>query len=402
MKSIKKITTFSIAALSLFATGASGLVAGGVTSTTKVVAASDAQTESLQAKIAQLTQEVSDLNHKSHDKQTEIDATNQQIETAQAEIKTTKTNIAKAEQELAARKEVLKKQLVNLQKQSNNTISGNIYLDYLLNSDDITDLLGRTMAVGKISAANQATINDVNTAKAKLNDLVAQQEANKASVVANKEKLEADKKDLEAAQAKAQASQDALGQELLAHQAELEAAAKAEAEAAAKAAAETAASSSSAAAATTAASVATTTDSSTTTSSTTSDSQDVISSGNGASHGTIAGNSYPWGECTYYVKSVAPWAGNNWGNGGQWGSSAAAAGFQVDHSPAAGSIIVFLPGQSVGGQWTADPSYGHVGYVQSVSGNTVTITQGGMGFSSPTGPNTQTISNASSYIYIHQ
>ena len=38
-------------------------------------------------------------------------------------------------------------------------------------------------------------------------------------------------------------------------------------------------------------------------------------------------------------------------------------GFRVDHSPAAGSIIVFLPGQSVGGQWTADGAYlRHVAY----------------------------------------
>jgi surface antigen len=124
-------------------------------------------------------------------------------------------------------------------------------------------------------------------------------------------------------------------------------------------------------------------------------------SGSHADYSSSA-NTYPWGQCTWYVKSVASWAGNGWGNGAEWGASAAAAGFTVNHTPAAGSIIVFAAGQSVGGQWTADGQYGHVAYVQSVSGDSVTISQGGMGFSSPTGPNTQTISGASSYTYIHR
>ena len=123
------------------------------------------------------------------------------------------------------------------------------------------------------------------------------------------------------------------------------------------------------------------TENKTTSEATSSSNAGSISQGDGSAHGIVAGNTYPWGQCTWYVKQVAPWAGNNWGNGGQWGSSAAAAGFRVDHSPAAGSIIVFLPGQSVGGQWTADGAYGHVAYVESVNGNSVTISQGGMGFS---------------------
>lgn len=114
-----------------------------------------------------------------------------------------------------------------------------------------------------------------------------------------------------------------------------------------------------------------------------------------------AGNAYAWGQCTWYVKSVAPWAGNHWGNGGQWGASAAAEGFTVNHTPSVGSIVVVAGGQNFGG-WTAAAGYGHVAYVVGVSGNTITVQQGGMGFGNPGGPNTQTVSGASSFTYIHR
>ncbi|GEN49320.1 LysM peptidoglycan-binding domain-containing protein [Ligilactobacillus pobuzihii] len=123
-----------------------------------------------------------------------------------------------------------------------------------------------------------------------------------------------------------------------------------------------------------------------------------------ATHGhatNTAGNTYDWGQCTWFAKDRASWAGNYWGNGGQWDASARAQGFSVDNQPSAGSLVVFHPGQSVGGQWTADGSAGHVAYVESVSGSSITISQGGMGFSNPSGPNYQTISNASQYTYIH-
>ncbi|GBG95473.1 hypothetical secreted protein [Ligilactobacillus salitolerans] len=115
-----------------------------------------------------------------------------------------------------------------------------------------------------------------------------------------------------------------------------------------------------------------------------------------------SGNTYAWGQCTWYAKNRASWAGNYWGNGGQWDSSARQQGFTVNNQPAVGSLVVFHPGQSVGGQWTADSWAGHVAYVESVNGNTITISQGGMGFSNPGGPNYQTITNASQYNYIHQ
>ena len=70
-------------------------------------------------------------------------------------------------------------------------------------------------------------------------------------------------------------------------------------------------------------------------------------------------NTYPVGQCTWGVKSLAPWAGNNWGNAKDWIASAQAAGHSVGTTPVAGAIAV----------WPNDGGgYGHVAYVTSASG----------------------------------
>ncbi|HER3741880.1 TPA: CHAP domain-containing protein [Streptococcus pyogenes] len=66
-------------------------------------------------------------------------------------------------------------------------------------------------------------------------------------------------------------------------------------------------------------------------------------------------NNYPVGQCTWGAKSLAPWAGNNWGNGGQWATSAQAAGYSVGSTPMVGAIAV----------WN-DGGYGHVAVVVEV------------------------------------
>ena len=70
-------------------------------------------------------------------------------------------------------------------------------------------------------------------------------------------------------------------------------------------------------------------------------------------------NTYPVGQCTWGAKSLAPWAGNNWGNAKDWIASAKAAGHSVGTTPVAGAIAV----------WPNDGGgYGHVAYVTSASG----------------------------------
>ena len=70
-------------------------------------------------------------------------------------------------------------------------------------------------------------------------------------------------------------------------------------------------------------------------------------------------SSYLMGECTWGAKTLAPWAGDYWGNGAQWATSAAAAGFRTGSTPQVGAIAC----------WN-DGGYGHVAVVTAVESNT--------------------------------
>lgn len=85
--------------------------------------------------------------------------------------------------------------------------------------------------------------------------------------------------------------------------------------------------------------------------------------------GSSAGNTYVWGQCTWYAKSKRPDLPNGLGNGGQWVANAAALGFATGSTPRVGAI---------------GEQPGHVVYVEAVHSNgTVTISEmnynGGVG-----------------------
>lgn len=405
---LKKMITSTVA-LSMLAVSVlnttTAVSADAVSDTQNAINTNKSETDKLLKDIAsanadniKLQEQISDNTEKIEKLKTDIDQSNEKIDKLNGQIEGAKVEVEK-------RTEALKGQLVALQKKSGDTVSGNIYLDFVINSENFSDLVSRTFAVNKLNQANKEALNDVKEAKDQYASLLNEQEKTKANLQSDKSELETKQNDLKSMKEKSDQQQADLNKKiednkatLVALQSQYEEAANAVKLAQDKANAT--------------AQVADAkkenkndnkaTENKTTSEATSSSNAGSISQGDGSAHGIVAGNTYPWGQCTWYVKQVAPWAGNNWGNGGQWGSSAAAAGFRVDHSPAAGSIIVFLPGQSVGGQWTADGAYGHVAYVESVNGNSVTISQGGMGFSNPAGPNTQTISGAGSYIYIHR
>lgn len=75
------------------------------------------------------------------------------------------------------------------------------------------------------------------------------------------------------------------------------------------------------------------------------------------------GHKFPYGYCTWYVaqKRYIPWSGN----AGTWLYHAKAAGYVTSRTPRVGSIMVT----------TENRYYGHVAYVEKVSGDTVTVSE---------------------------
>ncbi|MFT8757771.1 COG3942 and LysM peptidoglycan-binding domain-containing protein [Leuconostoc pseudomesenteroides] len=88
-----------------------------------------------------------------------------------------------------------------------------------------------------------------------------------------------------------------------------------------------------------------------------------------------ANNSYPFGQCTWYVKASLGWVGNYWGNAQDWAKSAQTEGYQVNGEAKPGSVAVFSPGLH-----GADATYGHVAVVEHVnSDGTILISEGNAG-----------------------
>lgn len=80
-----------------------------------------------------------------------------------------------------------------------------------------------------------------------------------------------------------------------------------------------------------------------------------------------SGNTYPWGQCTWYAyerrTELGLPVGSYFGNGGSWASSASTMGYWVDSTPRhVGDLVSFLPGQM-----GADAYYGHVAVVEKIN-----------------------------------
>lgn len=121
-------------------------------------------------------------------------------------------------------------------------------------------------------------------------------------------------------------------------------------------------------------------------------------SGQGTSNGDY-GNGYVAGQCTWWAyerrRQMGIGTPSYLGNGGQWYATAPSYGLRVDHSPQVGAAISFLPGQA-----GADGFYGHVGVVEAVNGNTITISE----MNAASGPymvSYRTLYNASQFWYVH-
>lgn len=93
----------------------------------------------------------------------------------------------------------------------------------------------------------------------------------------------------------------------------------------------------------------------------------TVSGGIVSTAGITPDTRYPWGQCTWWAAARRADIGKpipGWGNAATWAGSAASAGYTVDGSPSAGSVIVFQPGVL-----GASADYGHVAMVEEVRGD---------------------------------
>lgn len=114
--------------------------------------------------------------------------------------------------------------------------------------------------------------------------------------------------------------------------------------------------------------------------------------------GSSNSNGYAYGNCTWYayerrVQLSLP-VGGNWGNANTWAIYAAASGYQVDNTPAAGAVMVDTNG------W-----FGHVAIVESVeaNGDIIISEMNNYAYGGWNRVNNRTISagQASAYRYVH-
>ncbi|WP_247926454.1 peptidoglycan hydrolase PcsB [Streptococcus parasanguinis] len=330
------------------------------------------QQQSAQAQVDQIQGQVSEIKKQQENLQAENDRLNEESERLSAEIDELSKNIVARQESLA-----------NQARSAQTTGTATSYINAIVSSGSLTEAISRISAMNEIADANNKMLQEQKRDK---EDIAQKQKENNDAintVIANKQQLEDDAQALSTKEAELKVAQLNLAAEkssaeneknaLLQQKAEAEkaAAAAAAAEAAYRAkqkeqqaavkasanttlqaqvqvAAQTPAATPAAAQTQAAAQPAVQTQAAAAPVATTS--RPTYSS---------SASSYPVGECTWGAKTLAPWAGDYWGNGGQWAASAAAAGFRTGSQPQVGAIAC----------WN-DGGYGHVAVVTAVQSTT--------------------------------
>lgn len=315
----------------------------------------NAQQQAAQAQVDQIQSQVSAIKSQQEKLQAENEKLTAESEKLSAEIDELSKNIV-------ARNESLANQARSAQ--TSGTVTS--YINTIVNSSSITEAISRVTAMNEIISANNKMLEQQKADKEAITEKqIANNEAIN-TVIANQQTLADDAQALTTKEAELKVAQINLAAEKASAEGEknslLEQKAAAQKAAEAAAAAEAAYRSQQA-----------------------SQLQAIQASGNtnlsaqiqAVSGGTPAAaapapaaavsnvsyssdaSTYPVGQCTWGAKTLAPWAGNYWGNGGQWAASAAAAGFRVGSQPQVGAIAC----------WT-DGGYGHVAVVTAVQSTT--------------------------------
>ena len=362
----------------------------------------DSKIETVNSSIANINEKKSAVNStidtlakELSDVQTKIDTTQAKKAEVQEAIETLKTEIAKLEKVIAERNTRLEEQARSVQ-----TNGARSYLDFLLNAESLSDAVSRIGVVMDLMGANRELMQQQAEDKKQVESKEEAQQEKLAEQEAAEKELASLQTELNDTFSKNKVLLANLSQEELAEiakrdglVAEKEAFQKRLAEEKAKAEAEAARIAEESRQALTAqasqatqtvatatayqAPVASTTATSTASSATSTPTSTTQTS----SYTYTAGGGFPavdpsfraslnggyFGQCTYYVfnrmaQVGTPIGHSMMGNAAEWPSYARSYGYSVSNSPSAGSAIVFQQGLA-----GADPTYGHVAFVEAVN-----------------------------------
>lgn len=369
----------------------------------------DSKIETVNSSIANINEKKSAVNStidtlakELSDVQTKIDTTQAKKAEVQEAIETLKTEIAKLEKVIAERNTRLEEQARSVQ-----TNGARSYLDFLLNAESLSDAVSRIGVVMDLMGANRELMQQQAEDKKQVESKEEAQQEKLAEQEAAEKELASLQTELNDTFSKNKVLLANLSQEELAEIAKrdglvaekeafqkrlAEEKAKAEAEAARIAEAsrqalaaqasqsQTTATQTSYEAPAAAASTASTSTASTS-SSTSSSTSTPAAQTQTSSYTYTAGGGFPavdpsfraslnggyFGQCTYYVfnrmaQVGTPIGHSMMGNAAEWPSYARSYGYSVSNSPSAGSAIVFQQGLA-----GADPTYGHVAFVEAVN-----------------------------------
>ena len=349
-----------------------------------------AHAETTDDKIAAQDNKISNLTAQQQEAQKQVDQVQEQvsaIQTEQSNLQSENDRLQAESKKLEGEITELSKNIVSrndsLQKQARSAQTNGAatsYINTIVNSKSITEAISRVAAMSEIVSANNKMLEQQKADKKAISEKQVANNDAINTVIANQQKLADDAQSLTTKQAELKAAELNLAVEKATAEDEkaslLEKKAAAEAEAKAAAEAEAAYKAKQASQQQTVVASGNTTFTAevqavSTTSSSSSSSESSSSSASTEStsytpapvkhrptYSTNA-SSYPTGECTWGAKTLAPWAGDYWGNGAQWATSAAAAGFRTGSTPQVGAIAC----------WN-DGGYGHVAVVTAVSSST--------------------------------
>ena len=367
----------------------------------------DSQIETVNSSIANINEKKSAVNStidtlakELSDVQTKIDTTQAKKAEVQEQIETLKAEIAKLEKVIAERNSRLEEQARSVQ-----TNGARSYLDFLLNAESLSDAVSRIGVVMDLMGANRELMQQQAEDKKQVESKEEAQQEKLAEQEAAEKELASLQTELNDTFSKNKVLLANLSQEELAEIAKrdglvaekeafqkrlAEEKAKAEAEAARIAEASRQALAAQASQSQTTATqtsyeapapAAAASTASTSTASTSSSTSTAAASTQTSSYTYTTGGGFPavdpsfraslnggyFGQCTYYVfnrmaQVGTPIGHSMMGNAAEWPSYARSYGYSVSNSPSAGSAIVFQQGLA-----GADPTYGHVAFVEAVN-----------------------------------